>query len=452
VSIKSFLVAFYCCAVLAPTLLTAQCGYGTSEWDCQQRQREEANARQNDEMARQQQEQQQQQQQQYEQQQYEAANAPPPIPVNWVTSYAAIAWHVDAADVWATWNRRTEEGAKQAALEACNNVMGEGCTIAVSAWNSSIAIAQEEGGALWYGAHDTESKAKKKVLEDCRAGKHQCKIKYVFTARPWTEPANWTDVERQIAAEKINFFKDQFPDTAVARNVHVLVGWPEKKWTDKVWLVSGRQNYQQSEKLLLERCKRDSGVDCVVSQASVNGAVYRYMDSAAGTGWVAASSKKAAAFRMQEYCAKTKGKCSLEQGFDAQTPRLTVLESPPAGMRSRGFVAVAWPSPTQANWKNVLVTAGHESLQAAKTAAVRQCEEKSQSKCALIGDVDDGRFSLLGLYLDNKGSVRWYMNNSENQIEIDAQDDCHNADVNCKRLAIFDPKKSVSKILDISGP
>ncbi|WP_428630431.1 DUF4189 domain-containing protein [Sphingopyxis sp.] len=311
-----FLLALGACgAVSTPAL--AQCGYGTSSQDCFHQQRDADAARQAE--------------QQYRQQMQgedggmddggDDRPSGPSAPRAPDYGYVVVVWHSDAADVWATWNRRTEQDATASAMSACRDVMGEGCTVALSAWNSTVAVAQGSDGDLAVGWGVKTDEAAAKAIESCRKKNPECAIKYSFTAKPYT-----------VA-------DDHYPGASVARMAWAVVAWPKSrpadKWLGKVWLASGQGDYMSSEKRLLERCKRDTGIDCQISQAAMGdggtkkgAVVVAYFQPGVGTMWVASPSRRYAEDRIKADCASAGAACTNIRFFDPFTSRLGPVDSP----------------------------------------------------------------------------------------------------------------------------
>lgn len=107
----------------------------------------------------------------------------------WASNYLAVAWHPDASDVWAIWNARSAEEAKEGALRLCAVAMSKGCTIANAGSNSSIAIARASNGALWSGWGETPRKAKADVLASCKKQGARCTYERTFTGKPYRDAA-----------------------------------------------------------------------------------------------------------------------------------------------------------------------------------------------------------------------------------------------------------------------
>jgi len=97
----------------------------------------------------------------------DSGGTPAPAPMSG-NSYAAIAWHVDAADVWVDGNYvGANNVAEQGALDACNRVMGGGCTSAGTWWNSSIVIIRDRSGYFYKGWAGEGGAERDQVMADC---------------------------------------------------------------------------------------------------------------------------------------------------------------------------------------------------------------------------------------------------------------------------------------------
>lgn len=296
-------------AVSTPAM--AQCGYGTSSQDCYHQQRDAEAARQAE--------------QHYRSQMqddggtddggsYDAGPSAPRAPDY---GYVVVVRHNEATDVWATWNRRTEEDATASAMSACRSAMGEGCSVALSAWNSTIAVAQGSDGALAVGWGAKEAEASASAMENCRQRTPQCSAKYRFTAKPF-----------KVA-------DDHYPGASVTRAAWAMVGWPKSRpadaWLGKVWLASGQGDYATSEARLLAQCKREAGIECQISQvamgdsATKKGAVIvSYFQPGSGTMWVARASRQAAEEELRTSCTN----CSNPRFYDPFAARLGAVDSP----------------------------------------------------------------------------------------------------------------------------
>jgi hypothetical protein len=106
-------------------------------------------------------------------------------------------------------------------------------------------------------------------------------------------------------------------------------------------------------------------------------------------------------------------------------------------MRVRGYLAMAWPKKSQANEK-LAVSTGHEDVALAKSTALAECKKANKAECKLVDEnLDDGTYVLLGLYLDETKSLRWYFGFNEDAINKMVSNDC----ASCKLVSIIDARK-----------
>jgi hypothetical protein len=213
-----------------------------------------------------------------QQPQYDPGPTPDPgprIPTMYANSYVAVAWHNNADDVWAIWNHRSEAKAKEAALNACNQAMGSGCTIAVSSWNTSVAIARRQNGQLWYATESSPKKARKSVMKSCEENKEDCKLLHTFTTEPLIQPANFTPEQQEILVTNpaFDFSKNYFPRNikrlstepqADTSRGFLAIAWtrfPLQAWPNLV-VASGYPTVKEAEKVAIERCQTESKQTC----------------------------------------------------------------------------------------------------------------------------------------------------------------------------------------------
>lgn len=350
-------------------------------------------------------------------------------PHRWVSNHLAVVWHPDATDVWASWQHSEGKEAEAAALAACSADMGVGCTIASSGYNSSIAVAQGPDGFLYVAWGEDKDKSKKNVLKQCN--RPNCVIKHLFSVE-----AEWLPVDRFM----VHLPQDNYSPRNLGTYSYGMVGWPkaavDSKWQGKVWLVTGGKNFEATKKQLLDRCKKDTGVDCDISQTTGNTHLIQFVNNSTGLiSWAVDFSKSDAEKQMKNACKKTNDKCSLLNSFDAKTPRESVVDSPV--MRVRGYLAMAWPKKSQAKEK-LAISMGHDDLAVAKSTALAECKKANNTECELVDEnLDDGTYVQLGLYMDEKKSLRWYFGFNEDAIKKMASTDC----ASCKLVSIIDARK-----------
>jgi hypothetical protein len=184
----------------------------------------------------------------------------PRVPTMYANSYIAVAWHPKSTDVWATWNQRTAEKSQQVALAACTQIMGAGCTIAVSGYNVSVAIARDKSNSLWYSWEKNPENARNKVLKACKDKNEDCKIAHVFTAEPLLQPANFTPMQQKILETNpaFDFSKNYFPGNPVVSKA------PPQPVSKYEIAVNGHQvatNQQLANILITTAQERKQGIE-----------------------------------------------------------------------------------------------------------------------------------------------------------------------------------------------
>jgi Domain of unknown function (DUF4189) len=205
----------------------------------------------------------------------------PRIQTMYANSYVAVAWHNNADDVWAVWNHRSEAKAKEAALNACNQVMGSGCTIAVSTWNTTVAIARRQNGQLWFATESSPKKARKSVMKSCEESQNDCKLLHTFTAEPLIQPANFTPEQQEILITNpaFDFSKKYLPsnvkrltetyspgpkaDTSRGFFAIAWLGGQQEVPLSNLVMASGFPTVKEAEKAALDRCQAQSKQTCL---------------------------------------------------------------------------------------------------------------------------------------------------------------------------------------------
>jgi hypothetical protein len=140
----------------------------------------------------------------------------PPAPIP--NSYAAIAWHPDASDIWIDGNYLGPGTAEGVALAACNRAMGGGCSGSGEWSNSSMAVIRDRNGAFfaaWMGNGGAE---RRRVLDE-RSAKQPlpCEVfmtvdshrdrhwpgpeaRVAYAAAAWLDPSDSSDRKLYVAS------------------------------------------------------------------------------------------------------------------------------------------------------------------------------------------------------------------------------------------------------------
>lgn len=234
-----------------------------------------------------------------------AAPAPAPAPNN---SYAAMAWHPDAADVWVDGNYLGSDNIGETeALAACNAVMGSGCTAAGTWWNSSMTVIRDRQGYFYKGWAGEGGAERKQVLAECSA-KQLLPCEVFATIRSSTNR--------------------RFPGGA-ARKYFAASAWVVGSETDgydgKLYVASGYRNADEAIAAAIKACADATKRKCDSNALTGNGFIQTYRLNGGDDSATVETSAKRAKAAAEANCKKQKSKsCELQALFDSRTPGLFV--------------------------------------------------------------------------------------------------------------------------------
>ncbi len=247
-----------------------------------------------------------------------------PRPKEWVNVYVAVAWHPNANDVWAIWNVRESQGgrasAEKAVLADCRNVMGEGCTIAASGMNGSIAIARHPGGSHVWGWGEAASAAKNDVLTQCTT-KIACTIAHVFTAKPWVE---YTDV---AGFNEMKRYRPSGREIRRRYGAAVLPGSDNPLWIDKVWTSSGHATEVEAQQAARDKCIADSDGQCKSMISNTGGVIAIYREDNLNIGLINERNANAARRAVRKLCDQDGVKCTVVDLIDVNRPGFKIVDA-----------------------------------------------------------------------------------------------------------------------------
>ncbi|MGV7122555.1 DUF4189 domain-containing protein [Sphingopyxis sp. 550A] len=241
-----------------------------------------------------------------------AAPAPAPAPNN---SYAAMAWHPDAADVWVDGNYvGSNNVGESAVLAACNAVMGGGCTAAGTWWNSSMTVIRDRQGYFYKGWAGEGGAERKQVLAECSA-KQLLPCEVFATIRSSTN--------------------HRFPGAGVRKFFAAsawVVGNAAGGYDGKLYVASGYRNADEAIAAAIKACADATKHKCDSNALTGNGFIQAYrMNGGDDSATVETSAKRAKA-AAEANCKKQKSKgCELQALFDSRTPGLFVHDFNAAG-------------------------------------------------------------------------------------------------------------------------
>ena len=234
-----------------------------------------------------------------------AAPAPPPAPVN---SYAAIAWHPDAADIWVDGNYlHSASVAESESLAACNKVMGGGCTSAGSWWNSSMTIIRDREGYFykaWAGEGGAE---RKRTLAECSS-------KQLLPCEVFATIRSSTNRRSPGASVRKYFAASAWVD-----------GGASDGYDGKLYVASGYRSADEATAAAIKACADATAHTCKSNALTGNGFIQAYRLNGTDDSATAETSARRAKEAAQLNCKKQKSTaCELQAQFDSRKPGLFV--------------------------------------------------------------------------------------------------------------------------------
>lgn len=234
------------------------------------------------------------------------APAPPAAPSN---SYAAIAWHPDAADIWVDGNYlHSASVAESESLAACNRVMGGGCTSAGSWWNSSMTIIRDKAGYFykaWAGEGGAE---RKRVLAECSA-------KQLLPCEVFATIRSSTNRRSPGASARKSFAASAW-----------VTGGAADGYNAKLYIASGYRSADAASAAAIKACADATSRACETNALTGNGFIQAYRLNGSDDSATAETTAKRAKEAAQENCKKRGAKCELQAQFDARKSGLFVHE------------------------------------------------------------------------------------------------------------------------------
>ncbi|RQS04905.1 DUF4189 domain-containing protein [Burkholderia sp. Bp8998] len=220
------------------------------------------------------------------------------------TRFTAVAWHEDAADIWVVGNIADRNDAALAALTACNAVMGKGCELAGTWWNSSVTIIRDRYGSFAMGWDGNGGAQSKQTIADCSA--HQLVPCEVFATIPLGSRRS--------------------PDVS-ARKLYAASAWATDAARDdgKLYVASGYRKADDATNAAIKACSNATKSTCKTNAFTGNGVILAYRlnggDSSATSETSAARAQAAA----RAACSRQANKsCEIQAVFDSRRPGLFV--------------------------------------------------------------------------------------------------------------------------------
>lgn len=226
-------------------------------------------------------------------------DAPDPTPSD---SHAVLVWHPNAADVWVAGNYVYKDNVGESvALNACNKVMGGGCTKQDKWWNSSITIIRDHEG---YFSNAWEREGSKKVLNECSAKQLlPCEV--------------FAKIKSSTAGRSPG---------ALARKYFAASAWVkgDEGYNGKLYVATGYRSADEAKTAAIKACGEATSRVCETNALSGNGFIQAYRFESNHNA-ISENSPKRAKEAAQAGCKKFKAKsCIIQVQFGSRKSGLFV--------------------------------------------------------------------------------------------------------------------------------
>ena len=199
--------------------------------------------------------------------------------------------------------RPSDEAAKADALALCEADYAGACTVALSASDVFLAIAQRGEASISAGTGGTLDIAKKRALSECTKAKGKCAI---------STTVNLTLKEAY-----------RFDPFAQGKPYFTAQAWTKTrsvKWGNSVWTLSGAKDQEAAKKAVLASCQRESGEACEVASSSFNSKVVLYVDQNNDIRLSDMPRDRDHAAYIASKCAAAKVTCKFVKMIDSRVP------------------------------------------------------------------------------------------------------------------------------------
>jgi len=267
-----------------------------------------------------------------------------------IPGFTTMAYHPDTASVWTTAGHRTLKAAKTHALAGCNTATGGGCIIVAAIEGTGrITVTEDAMGQLWVkGAVGNEMLAPvDPSMRYCLENSFGCKYLGGHDSGTIYLDEN-PDTDQS---------EEYFPKGKLNWNLWAMAAQPVNPAgliePGRSWLISGKKGHSAARKEVLDRCKAESGLDCIITTyaaysaevltnetGTANALLVNFEDAAGQSRWTSAvgegrakkkSRTKAPADpvtvqdRVRALCGSSTP-CKVIATYDAATPRLQMIK------------------------------------------------------------------------------------------------------------------------------
>ncbi len=219
------------------------------------------------------------------------------------SSYAAIAWHPDAADIWVDGNYTGPNAAERGALEMCNQMMGGGCTSTGEWSNSSMTVIRDRAGNFYNSWNGQDRAGRGQALAECSA-KQLLPCEVFATIRSSTGRRS---------------------PGASARKFYAASAWVDgvDGYDHKLYIASGYRTVDAANAAAIKACSDATSHPCKTSMWTGNGFIQTYRLNGTDDSVTVETTAKRAQEAARLNCKKQKkATCELQALFDSRKPGL----------------------------------------------------------------------------------------------------------------------------------
>lgn len=366
---------------------------------------------------------------------------PPPVQMRAINNYYAAAWHKDARDAWIAAGYHSKQRAEAAALQACNRVMGGGCTVGHSNVNGAVAIARGTTGELYSAGDAKKAGAQKRVLEYCRTQNDECVLINTVTAGPGSAAVNASVRENP----------EIFGPQGEPRRQYGALAWIDssrlngREWTGDIWVVGGRPSWDKARADVLALCEADMPGACSATMGGSDVFVAFADRDGKSVSISSGADVELAKKRAMAECAKFSRKCRHAVTIDLA--RNESYRFDPQAEGKPYFSAQAWIKGDVAPWQNsVWSVGGAQDWDAAKQAALTACQKETRLECVVASSSFN---SKVALYIDQNSYIRIsYMARNDDPAAYVARK-CAEAKVTCRLIKVVDARVALTERVEV---
>lgn len=238
------------------------------------------------------------------------------VPQRWV----AVVRHPAATDVFAVTRADTNGEAEQKALDLCYSMMGEGCEIAGTYGDGSVAVVVDVYGYFWAGLGPDSGGARKAALNACNGGgSGPCEPFKTFKSKD----------KHKTPGYPPNVYVPAESETLRKQSAVIVSSDPKQIGSGNkipVSVVTGQPSFAAADAAAIGHCKRNGGVNCQVWQHGYGGVIAIYRMRSGKLMGYNARNENALLKGIDAYCkAQNDAPCEILNRFSVGSPSEILL-------------------------------------------------------------------------------------------------------------------------------